>query len=132
MTVLHFWSGLAGSFAVLLGLLLARSGYPEGDAIAALFVSVLVLSAAARLIKGNVDVLMDRSPAYAREAAEAAIEELGPGVQLRRLRMRRAAGRHFADVVIGVPQGAAVEQGHAAADAVEQAVEQAVPGADVV
>ncbi len=46
--------------------------------------------------------------------------------------MRRAAGRHFADVVIGVPPGAAVGQGHAAADAVEDAIEQAVPGTDVV
>jgi divalent metal cation (Fe/Co/Zn/Cd) transporter len=46
--------------------------------------------------------------------------------------MRRAAGRHFADVVIGVSPGAAVGQGHAAADAVEAAVERAVPGADVV
>jgi cation diffusion facilitator family transporter len=132
MNVFHFGSDLAGSVAVLFGLLAARSGYPEGDAIAALFVSVLVLSAAGRLIKGNVDVLMDRSPSSAREAARAAIEKLGPGVQLRRLRMRRAAGRHFADVVIGVPQGAGVEQGHAAADAVEEAVELAVPGADVI
>jgi cation diffusion facilitator family transporter len=132
MNVLHFGGDLAGSLAVLVGLLAARAGYPEGDAIAALFVSVLVLTAAARLIQGNVDVLMDRTPATAREAALEAIEELGPGVQLRRLRMRRAAGRHFADVVIGVPQGAAVEQGHAAADAVEQAVERAVPGADVI
>jgi cation diffusion facilitator family transporter len=132
MNVLHFGSDFAGTLAVLVGLLAARAGYPEGDAIAALFVSVLVLTAATRLIQGNVDVLMDRTPATAREAALAAIEELGPGVQLRRLRMRRAAGRHFADVVIGVPQGAAVEQGHAAADAVEEAVEQAVPGADVI
>ena len=46
--------------------------------------------------------------------------------------MRRAAGRHFADVVIGVSPGAAVGQGHAAADAVEEAIERAVPGADVV
>jgi cation diffusion facilitator family transporter len=132
MNVLHFGGDLTGSVAVLLGLLAARAGHPEGDAIAALFVSVLVLTAAARLIQGNVDVLMDRTPATAREAALAAIEQLGPGVQLRRLRMRRAAGRHFADVVIGVPHGAAVEQGHAAADAVEEAVEQAVPGADVI
>ena len=132
MNVLHFGSDLAGSLAVLVGLLAARAGYPEGDAIAALFVSVLVLTAASRLIQGNVDVLMDRTPATAREAALAAIEELGPGVQLRRLRMRRAAGRHFADVVIGVPQGVAVEQGHAAADAVEEAVERALPGADVI
>ena len=46
--------------------------------------------------------------------------------------MRRAAGRHFADVVIGVPPAAAVGQAHAAADRVEGAVEDAVPGTDVV
>jgi divalent metal cation (Fe/Co/Zn/Cd) transporter len=46
--------------------------------------------------------------------------------------MRRAAGRHFADVVISVPPGAAVEQGHAAANAVEDVVERALPGTDVV
>lgn len=132
MNVLHFGSDMAGSIAVLIGLLFAREGYPEADAIAALFVSTLVLAAATRLIRGNVDILMDRAPAGAHDAAIAAIEELGPGVQLRRLRMRRAAGRHFADVVIGVPQGAGVEQGHAAADAVERAVEEAVPGADVI
>lgn len=132
MNVLHFGSDMAGSIAVLIGLLFARQGYPEADAIAALFVSILVLAAATRLIRGNVDILMDRAPAGAHDAAIAAIEELGPGVQLRRLRMRRAAGRHFADVVIGVPQGAGVEQGHAAADAVERAVEEAVPGADVI
>jgi divalent metal cation (Fe/Co/Zn/Cd) transporter len=75
---------------------------------------------------------MDQAPADQVEAARSAIEALGPSVSLLRLRMRRAAGRHFADVVIGVPPGAAVGQGHAAADAVEDAVERAVPGTDVV
>lgn len=131
-SALHFLGDLAGSGAVLVGLLFARAGHHQADAIAALFVSVLVLVAAARLIKTNVDVLMDRVPARAHEAARTAIEELGPRVQLRRLRMRRAAGRHFADVVVAVPPAAAVEQGHAAADAVEEAVERVVPGADVV
>jgi cation diffusion facilitator family transporter len=131
-SALHFAGDLAGSTAVLLGLLAVRSGYPEGDAAAALFVAVLVLLAAGRLIRRNVDVLMDQAPVDAVEAARSAIEGLGPSVTLRRLRMRRAAGRHFADVVIGVPPGAAVGQGHAAADAVEDAVEQALPGADVV
>jgi cation diffusion facilitator family transporter len=128
----HFGSDLAGSTAVLIGLLFARTGHAHGDAVAALFVSVLVLTAATRLIKTNVDVLMDRVPVGARDAAQAAIEELGPRVQLRRLRMRRAAGRHFADVVVAVPSASAVEQGHAVADAVEEAVERAVPGTDVV
>jgi cation diffusion facilitator family transporter len=131
-SALHFASDLAGSTAVLVGLLATRSGHPRADAIAALFVSALVLTAATRLMKTNVDVLMDRVPARAHEAARVAIEELGPRVQLRRLRMRRAAGRHFADVVVAVPPAAAVEQGHAVADAVEEAVERVVPGADVV
>ena len=129
---LHFGSDLAGSTAVLAGLLLARAGWKEGDALAALFVAILVLAAAARLMRRNVDVLMDRVPADAEEAARIAIARVEPFVQLRRLRMRQAGGRHFADVVIGVSPGAAVGQGHAAADAVEEAVQRALPGSDVV
>ncbi len=128
----HFGSDLAGSLAVLAGLLLVRAGYPGADAIAALFVAALVLLAAARLMRRNVDVLMDRAPADAEEAARLAIVGVQPPVQLRRLRMRQAAGRYFADVVIGVEYGAAVSQGHAAADAVERAVQSALPEADVV
>ena len=129
---LHFASDLAGSFAVLAGLLLARGGHPKGDAVAALFVAVLVLGAAGRLMRRNIDVLMDRAPADAEEAARRAIEAIDPPVELRRLRMRQAAGRNFADVVIGVSADAALRQGHAAADAVERAVEAALPEADVV
>ena len=129
---LHFGSDLAGSTAVLVGLLFTRAGYPEADSAAALFVAALVLVAAARLMRRNVDVLMDRAPADAERAARQAIGSLEPAVRLRRLRMRQAAGRHFADVVIGVPPGAAVGQGHAAADAVEAAVQRALPEADVV
>ncbi len=129
---LHFASDLAGSFAVLAGLLLARAGQPKGDAVAALFVAVLVLGAAGRLIRRNIDVLMDRAPADAEEAARRAILAIRPPVELRRLRMRQAAGRHFADVVIGVSADAALRQGHAAADNVERAVQNALPEADVV
>jgi cation diffusion facilitator family transporter len=128
---LHFASDLAGSTAVLIGLAAARAGYHWADSVAALFVAGLVLLAAARLMRVNIDVLMDRVPPDAQEAALAAIGAL-PGIELRRLRMRQAAGRQFADVVIGVPPGAAVGQGHAAADAVEEAVHGALPQSDVV
>jgi cation diffusion facilitator family transporter len=128
---LHFASDLGGSVAVLVGLLLVRAGHRDADAVAALFVAVIVLLAAVRLMRRNVDVLMDRAPAAAEEAARHAIVAL-PEVDLRRLRMRQAAGRHFADVVIGVSPDAAVGQGHAAADAVERAVQDALPEADVV
>ena len=129
---LHFGGDFAGSLAVLVGLIFARAGHPQGDPVAALFVGALVLLAASRLIKVNVDVLMDRAPLEAEEAARSAIEAVEPPVDLRRLRMRQAGGRQFADVVIAVAPGAAVGQGHAAADAVEAAVTDALPNADVV
>src|SRR5581483_11049964 len=129
---LHFASDLGGSVAVLTGLLLVRAGYGNADSVAALLVAVIVLFAAVRLMRRNVDVLMDVAPAAAEEAARQAIGDLRPTVDLRRLRMRQAAGRHFADVVIGVSPDAAVGQGHAAADAVERAVQGALPEADVV
>ncbi len=129
---LHFASDMVGSIAVLIGLLLVRQGHHDADAVAALFVAVLVLIAAGRLMRRNVDVLMDRVPADAEEAARRAIARMEPGVELRRLRMRQAAGRYFADVVIGVSGDVAVGQGHAAADAVERAVQAALPEADVV
>lgn len=128
----HFASDLGGSIAVLVGLLLVREGHPDGDSIAALFVAVLVLGAAAQLMRVNIDVLMDRVPAAAEEAARAAIAAVRPAVELRRLRMRQAGGRQFADVVIGVPSISPVGQGHAAADSVEAALERALPGSDVV
>lgn len=129
---LHFASDLAGSAAVLFGLALVAAGHVKADSAAALFVAVLVLAAAGRLIRRNVDVLMDRTPESAEQAARTAIERLAPGVELRRLRMRQAAGKHFADVVIGISPAAALGQAHTAADEVEEAVHRALPGSDVV
>ena len=129
---LHFGSDLAGTLAVLAGLSVVALGFPAGDSIAALFVSVLVVAAAVRLAQRNIDALMDRSPDEATRTARRAIAGLEPPVELRRLRLRRSGGEHFADAVIGVPPGAAVGQGHTAADRVEDALREAVPGIDVV
>jgi cation diffusion facilitator family transporter len=129
---LHFGSDFAGTLAVLAGLVAASLGFPAGDSIAALFVSGLVVAAAARLARRNVDALMDRSPEEDERAARRAIARLDPPVELRRLRVRRSGGEHFADVVIGVAPGAAIGQGHAAADRVEHALQEALPGIDAV
>ncbi|MEX2047549.1 MAG: cation diffusion facilitator family transporter [Chloroflexota bacterium] len=129
---IHFGSDFIGTLAVLGGLLAASAGYPQGDSIAALFVAALVLAAAGRLIRRNVDVLMDRAPVDAERAVRAAIARIEPPVEVSRLRLRQSAGRTFADVVISVPPGAAVGQGHAVADRVEDELERALPGSDVV
>jgi cation diffusion facilitator family transporter len=129
---LHFASDLAGTAAVLIGLTLVAAGEPSADAAAALFVALLVVMAAARLARQSVDVLMDRSAVDADERIRHALDGMAEPVELRRARVRHAAGRHFADLVIAVPSDAGVTQAHATADAVEEVVEQALGGADVV
>jgi divalent metal cation (Fe/Co/Zn/Cd) transporter len=57
---------------------------------------------------------------------------LEPPVELRRLRVRESGGAHFADVVIGIAPDAAVGQGHAAADRVEDALRDRLRDVDVV
>jgi cation diffusion facilitator family transporter len=128
----HFAGDMAGSLAVLTGLLLVRAGFDEADSAAALLVAVIIAAAAVRLLLENANVLMDRTPEQAREAAERAIAGLGADIELSRLRLRESAGRYFADVVVEVPPAQAVVEGHQAANMIESAVESALPGSDVV
>jgi cation diffusion facilitator family transporter len=129
---LHFAGDIAGSLVVLAGLLVVRAGAHDGDSLAALLVAVIIFAAAIRLIASNTNALMDHVPAQTRTTAERAIAVLGEDIELDRLRLRESAGRYFADVVVSVPPGQAVVEGHRAADLVENALEQALPGSDVV
>jgi cation diffusion facilitator family transporter len=129
---LHFTSDLAGSLAVLVGLLLVRAGHTWADAAAALFVAVLVVLAALRLAKQSIDVLMDRTAAEADDRIRAALAQANENVEVRRVRVRQAGGRHFVDLVVGVPMDTGVTQAHTVADSIEDVVERALGGADVV
>jgi cation diffusion facilitator family transporter len=128
----HFSADLAGSIAVLGGLVAVAAGFGAGDAIAALLVATVILVAAGRLVYENARVLMDTTPEAAHAAALEAIATAAPAAEVRRVRVRESAGRYFADVVVGVAPAQRVVEGHQTADAIEEAVERALPDADVV
>ena len=129
---LHFAGDLGGSIAVLLGLALVTFGYGNADSWAALVVAVLVIVAAVRLMRTNISVLMDSAPVGSDQAAREAIAALGNGIELRRLRLRGAGNRTFADVVIAVEPDTGLSAGHAVAESVEAAVREALGDSDVV
>ncbi len=129
---LHFGSDLAGSLAVLVGTILVAGGNPDADAIAGLLVAGLVIGLALRLLWLSVQVLMDRTSADAEGRIRTALGSLREPLELRRVRVRHAAGRHFADLVVGVAPDKGVGQAHATADAVEDLVREALGNADVV
>jgi cation diffusion facilitator family transporter len=128
----HFAGDMAGSVAVLGGLIAVASGFEHGDAVAALVVAAIIFGAAGRLILENARVLMDTAPPKAQASAEAAINGLGDAVDLQRLRVRESGGHYFADAVVAVPPGQALVESHSVADDVEAAVRRALPDSDVV
>jgi cation diffusion facilitator family transporter len=128
----HFASDLAGSLAVLIGMILVAQGHQDADAIAALLVAALVIALALRLAWQSIEVLMDRTSADAEQSIRAAFADLREPVELRRVRVRHAAGRHFVDLVVGVAPDKGVGQAHATADTIEELVRQALGNADVV
>ena len=128
----HFASDFAGSLAVLAGTILVAAGRPAGDAVAGVLVAVLVIGLALRLLWQSVGVLMDRTSADTEVRIRSALAGLREPLELRRVRVRHAAGRHFADLVVGVAPDKGVAQAHATADEVEERVRDALGNADVV
>jgi cation diffusion facilitator family transporter len=128
----HFAGDMAGSLAVLAGLLAVSAGFHQGDALAALVVAAIIFSAAARLILENARVLMDTTPAEAHARVHTAISELGDKIELRRLRVRESGGHYFADAVVAVPPGQAVVEGEGIIDDIESAVRRLLPDSEVV
>lgn len=128
----HFGADLAGSLAVLGGLSLVAAGVEAGDAIAALVVACVIFGAAGRLVYENSRVLMDTTPQEAYARALRAAAQAAPGADVQRLRVRESGGRYFADVVVGVPAAQPVVESHQTADAIEHAVQLALPNSDVV
>lgn len=116
----------------LVSLWLVRSGFEYADAIGGLLVSVVVAISAYRIGKRSVDVLMDRAPQSQVEAIEEAARAT-PGVtETRRVRVRSAGDKLFADVTVAAGRTASLERAHDIAEAVESQISAAVPGADVV
>jgi len=129
---IHFGSDLVGSLAVLVGTILVAAGHPDADALAGVLVAGIVIWLALRLLWQSVQVLMDRTSADAEARIRTALARLREPVELRRVRVRHAAGRHFADLVVGVAPDKGVGQAHATADEIEDLVRVALGNADVV
>jgi cation diffusion facilitator family transporter len=127
--VLHFGSDIVGSSVALLGLIAARFGYPQGDALAALAVALFIGIAGYRLGWRTVDTLIDAAP-KGLAANLRAIAASVPGViAVESLRLRPAGANVFGDIGISVPRTFPLEKVTAIKDDVSAAIASAHPGA---
>ena len=141
---LHFRTDIWSSVVVLLGLLVIKLGgwantdfggwLPKADALAALGVAGIIVFVTSRLLRETVDDLLDRAPGETSDLIVEVVERVPGVVNCRRVRLRRAGNRVFADVVIAVARTATFAEEHAISEAVEQAITDALgrDEADVV
>nr|BBH91838.1 cation transporter [Thermogemmatispora argillosa] len=126
---LHFSTDIWSSAIVIAGLLILRlaeiwhlpSWVKQADAVAALGVSLIVIYVALRLARETVDALLDRAPEELLQHLETAIRQVEGVSELRRIRVRRAGNKIFADVVVAAPRSFTFEETHALSERVEQA-----------
>jgi cation diffusion facilitator family transporter len=126
---LNFKTDIWSSSFVLVGLLIVRlaqtfqlpTWLEQADAVAALCVSGFVIWASVRLAKETVDALVDRAPEDLVEKVQTSISGVKDVTEVRRVRVRRAGNKFFADVVIGAPRTFTFEQIHELSERVERA-----------
>ena len=135
---LHFSTDVWSSLVVLLGLVFVRLAdllelpwLMRADAVAALVVAFIVAWISFRLGRRAVNDLLDAVPPRLRAEVEAAARV--PGVlEVRRARVRRCGPESFADLTVTVDREVSLDRAHDIADRAEAAVQEILPGADVV
>jgi cation diffusion facilitator family transporter len=128
---LHFTSDVAGSVAVIIGLVLIALGFAWGDAAAAIAVAVMIAALGLRLARSTVETLVDRAPEGVAQRATAAIRTLPGVVDVERLRARMVGSTHFIDAVAQVPRTLPIDRVNEIKQRAQVAVAKTLGDADL-
>jgi len=120
-----------GSFAVIVGLILAGLGFWWGDAAAAGAVAVMIALLGLRMAGSTVQTLVDRAPEGAQEKATAAIRSVPGVIDVERLRVRMVGATTFIDTIAKVPRTYPIDRVEEIKRKAHAAVEQAFGDADL-
>ena len=128
---LHFASDVAGSVAVIIGLMLSAFGFHWGDAAAAAAVAVMIAALGLRLARSTVETLVDRAPEGVAERVTAAIAAVPGVVDVERLRARMVGATYFIDAVVRVPRTMPIDRVEEIKRRAQAAVAKALGDADL-
>jgi cation diffusion facilitator family transporter len=126
---LHFSSDFVASTLVLIGLIAARLGYPQGDTFAA-FAGFIAI-AGFRLARRTIDTLLDRAPQGMADRLQRIVGRV-PGVEsVEHIKLRPAGAEILGEVDIGVARTLSIERVSAIRDAVHEATGRAFPDSNL-
>ncbi len=132
----HLRTDAATSGAVLVGLVVVQAtGATWLDPVIALAVAGAIVYAGIKLLARASRVLVDEAlPPQELDSVRGAIAEFGPrGVcGYHKLRARRAGSRRYVDLHVQFASGTTLEDAHATAHALQDAIREHLRGADVL
>jgi cation diffusion facilitator family transporter len=132
----HLRTDALTSAGVLVGLVLVQvTGAEWIDPIVALVVAVAIVVSGVRILTRSSRVLVDEAlPADEQRAIQEAVQAFGPrGVAgYHKLRTRRAGARRYVDLHVQFRAGTTLEDAHAIAHELQDAIRGRVRGADVL
>jgi cation diffusion facilitator family transporter len=135
----HFASDIWSTLAVLAGLALSWLGemlhigwLNYADPGAAVLVSLLILRLTWKLTRETSEVLLDAMPYEVRHNIARAVRKVEGVLAVEQVRVRRAGSATFADLNVALPRNYTFEHTNDLVLAVTAAVQEVVPGADVV
>ncbi len=126
---LHFSTDIWSSAVVIFGLLIVYltqtfhlpAWLGQADAIAALGVSGIVIWVSLNLAKKTIDALLDKAPGELASLIQRRLTTVKGVTEVRRVRIRRAGNKFFADIIIAAPRTLSFEQIHGLSNDVEKA-----------
>jgi cation diffusion facilitator family transporter len=132
----HLRADALTSVGVLAGLgLVEVTGNAVFDPVAAMMVAAAIVFAGLRILTGSSRVLVDEAPPPDElDRIEAAIGASRPPemVGYHKLRARRAGNRRYIDLHVQFRSGTTLEDAHALAHRLRDAIEAEIPGAEVL
>jgi ferrous-iron efflux pump FieF len=130
----HYLGDLATNVGVVLALVLtAYMGWPLADPLIAIAVAGIMLWSAYGVGKQSFNQLMDRELADAERARIRSIAESHEAVRnVHDLKTRAAGLSTFIQLHLSLDPGMPLAEAHRVSDAVEQAILEAYPGAEVI
>jgi len=131
----HLWGDVMTTAGVLAGLLAAwYTGHWAIDPFIALLVAVNIVRLGWQVVRESLGGLLDESlPSGELAHVEALIaREMGGALQVHGLKTRRAGPRRFVELHLVVPGAMRVDAAHGICDRIEDALQEALPGTEVV
>lgn len=119
---LHFSTDIWSSAVVLLGLICANFGFYFADPIAALGVSIIVISVSYRLGKQAVDALLDKAPLEIIDQIKEILQEFKEVKYYHGLKVRSAGADTFIKVNVHLDPDLSLREVHEICDKIEKSI----------